>query len=442
MNTSSAPVVASQRAASVDILRGIALCGILFMNIIAFGRYEAEYMNPAAAGPLEGTNLWAWLATFVFADMKFISIFSMLFGAGLVLMGDRIEQREGATGFAGVYYRRVAWLLLFGMLHAWLLWHGDILVSYALCGFVLYPLRKLPARVLIIIGASALVIPVLIFGGLGALVTAFDNSAQIRDIIAAQNRGEVLTPEQQAMLTMSASQGEWYLTQQSMDEQRAAMTGSWLDIFWERAKINLFMQVFMIPTWSFWRCGGLMLIGMAMMKSGVFTAARSTRFYGLLVAIGLAAGLPLTLLAAWDGYRDGFTQGRFLLASFNLNYVGSIGMALAYVGVVMLLYRASILRESSLVGRSFAAMGRMAFTNYLMQTLICTTIFYGYGFGYFAAWERWQLVAMVVPAVLLVQLIYSPLWLSRFRMGPAEWLWRSLTYLRAQRMVEVAGART
>ncbi len=430
-----APVAAASRSASVDILRGFALCGILFINIIAFGRYATEYMNPTAAGPIEGANLVAWVLSAIFIDMKFISIFSMLFGAGLVLLGDRIESRDNGQGFAGIYYRRIAWLLLFGILHAWLFWYGDILVSYAICGLALYPMRKLRPVTLIIIGSALLIVPVFIFAGVGVAMHFWYTHGGVTEALAAQARGDALTPSQTSTLSMwNDALKDWAPSAEVLAAERAAYTGSWLDAFKERAVHNFFMQFFMIPTFSVWRCGGLMLVGMALMKLGVFSAQRSTAFYAKLAAIGLTLGLPLCILAALDGYRDGFTYARTMALSFNLNYLGSIGMSLAYVGIIMLLYRSAVLSEQSLIGRSFAAMGRMAFTNYLMQTLICTTVFYGYGFSQFAAWERWHLFFVFVPALLLVQLTYSPLWLSRFRMGPAEWVWRTLTYMKPQPM--------
>jgi len=430
-----ASVAPTERTASVDILRGIALCGILFMNIVAFGRYTAEYMNPAAAGPLEGANFAAWVFTSLFADMKFISIFSMLFGAGLVLLGDRITTKTGATGFAGIYYRRVLWLLLFGLLHAWLFWYGDILFAYAICGLIIYPMRNLSPRVLLIVGAAVVTVPIFIFGGLGGLMIMWYESGGVREALEAQTRGDVLSPSQLSTISQwNQSTEAWAPSTAILAGEKAAYTGTWLDALKERAGHNVFMQLFMLPLWALWRCGGLMLVGMAFMKMGVFSAARTNRFYGMCVVLGLAAGVPLTILAMWDSYQDGFTYARTLAISFNLSYIGSLGMAMAYLGIAMLLYRTKVLCETGVLGHSFAAMGRMAFTNYLMQTLICTTIFYGYGLGYFAAWERWQLVFIMVPIVLLLQLAYSPLWLRAFRMGPAEWLWRSLTYWHLQPM--------
>lgn len=438
----AAPVAPASRATSVDILRGFALCGILFINIIAFGRHPTEYMNPTAAGTLEGANLVAWILSAIFIDMKFISIFSMLFGAGLVLLGDRIETREGAQGgFAGIYYRRIAWLLLFGMLHAWLFWYGDILVSYAICGLALYPMRKLRPVTLIIIGSALLIVPVFIFGIAGAAMHFWYTHGGVAEALAAQSRGDTLTPTQTSTLTMwNDALKDWAPSAEVLAAERAAYTGSWLDAFKARAEHNVFMQVFMIPMFSIWRCGGLMLVGMAFMKLGVFSAQRATGFYIKLAAAGLTLGIPLCIVAAFDSYRDGFTYARTMAIGFNLNYLGSIGMSLGYVGIIMLLYQRAVLSEHSLIGRSFAAMGRMAFTNYLMQTLICTTIFYGYGLSQFAAWERWHLFFFFVPALLLLQLAYSPLWLSHFRMGPAEWLWRTLTYMKAQPMVNRAAS--
>lgn len=439
--SAASPVATANRSASVDILRGFALCGILFINVIAFGRYATEYMNPTAAGPIEGANLAAWILSAIFVDMKFISIFSMLFGGGLVLLGDRIESRDGTPGFAGIYYRRIAWLLLFGMLHAWLFWYGDILVSYAICGLALYPMRKLRPVTLIVIGSALLIVPVFIFAGLGVAMHFWYTHGGVAEALAAQARGDALTPSQTSTLSMwNDALQDWAPNAEVLAAERTAYTGSWFDAFKERAEHNFFMQVFMIPMFSVWRCGGLMLVGMALMKLGVFSAQRSTAFYAKLVAIGLALGLPLCIAAAWDSYLDGFTYARTMALGFNLNYVGSIGMSLAYVGGIMLLYRSRFLSEATVIGRSFAAMGRMALTNYLMQTLLCTTIFYGHGLSQFGAWERWQLVFIFVPALLLLQLVYSPLWLSRFRMGPAEWLWRTLTYMKAQPMVNRAAS--
>jgi uncharacterized protein len=174
----------------------------------------------------------------------------------------------------------------------------------------------------------------------------------------------------------------------------------------------------------FWRALGLMLIGMALMKLDVFAAARSTRFYGWMLLIGLGVGLPIVIFGAFEQIAHAFDPVYQMLAGAHYNYAGSVLVSLGYVGLVMLVVKGGAMR--GLTSR-LGAVGRMALTNYLAQTLICTSIFFGWGLGYFARVERKWLPLCVV-GVWLLQLLWSPWWLARFRFGPAEWLWRSLTY--------------
>ena len=154
--TVSGPVLQTERIDSLDVLRGFALLGILVMNIQAFAMIGAAYLNPTAYGDLTGANYWVWLLGHVLVDMKFMGMFSMMFGAGIVLMTSR---REAATGkSAGLHYRRMGWLLLFGLLHAYLLWYGDILYTYALCGMLVYLFRRRRPTTLIIIGVATVAV--------------------------------------------------------------------------------------------------------------------------------------------------------------------------------------------------------------------------------------------------------------------------------------------
>jgi len=150
------PITVTERFAALDTLRGVAVLGILIMNIYAFAMPFAAYMNPLQMGGLEWYNLGTWFATHIVADQKFMSIFSMMFGAGLVLMWQRAEAR-GAK-FGRIYYRRMFWLLVIGMLHGYLLWFGDILFYYAFVGMLLYPARKWQPRTLIIV--ACLLLPI------------------------------------------------------------------------------------------------------------------------------------------------------------------------------------------------------------------------------------------------------------------------------------------
>jgi uncharacterized protein len=198
----------------------------------------------------------------------------------------------------------------------------------------------------------------------------------------------------------------------------------------QRIPSAIALQTFILLILEGWRVCGLMLIGMALFKTGVLSAARSSRLYAGMVAIGYGVGLPLVIAGGAKNFAAGWDFDYSMFYGTQWNYWGSIFVAAGHVGVVMLVCKSGMFGG---LKRLLAAFGRMALTNYLMQTVICTTIFYGHGFGLFGSVERWQQILFVV-AIWIVQLIYSPLWLRKYRFGPAEWVWRSLTYGRRQPM--------
>ena len=391
------PVAQSARIDAIDVLRGFALLGILVMNVQAFAMPQAAYFNPTAYGDLEGANLYVWLAGRMFADQKFMTIFSMLFGAGVVLMAGR----AGALG-AGrrTHYRRMAWLAVIGLLHAHLLWAGDILFLYAVCGMLVYPLRRQPPGRLLALGAASLAVG------------------------SAWSVGSGLSLPYWPEAERAALEADlWRPAPAAIEAELAAFRGGWLDQQPVRSTGAFLFETFALITWGVWRAGGLMLVGMALFKREVFSARRSARFYAALIAVAVAAGLPLQAFGTALDFERGWSLWSFFLGQ-QFNYWPSIAVGLGYVGLVMLACRAETLRRCT---RPFAAVGRTALTNYLLQTVLCTTIFYGHGLGWFGSVDRVGQIG-VVAGVWAVQLAASPLWLRRFRFGPAEWAWRSLTY--------------
>ena len=395
------PITGGERILSLDVLRGFAVLGILVMNIQAFAMIGAAYMNPTAYGDLEGANRSVWYFSHLLADQKFWTIFSMLFGAGILVMTSRRE--AAGRGSAGVHYRRMGWLLLFGLLHAHLLWYGDILYFYALCGMVAYPLRKLPPWLLVLLGLGSICVTVVMTLLFGWALTAGH-----------------FPPESVAP--------HWAPTPELVEKELAAYRGGWLEQMRMRVPTALFFETFLLVFFVGWRTGGIVLIGMALHKLWVFSAARSRGFYTALVAIGALVGIPVIMY----GVRRNVEAGWDVMYSFYFgglyNFWASLLVALGWVGLIMLVCKTAVLQP---LARLLAAVGRMALTNYLMQTIICTTIFYGHGFGKFGYLERTEQL-LVVLAVWAVQLAISPLWLRYFRFGPFEWLWRSLTYLKLQ----------
>ncbi len=396
---STGPTTAADRIASIDVLRGFALLGILVMNIRTFTMIEAAYFNPRAAGPIEGLDHAVWWLGQLLVDTKFMSLFSMLFGAGVVLM----YERRDAAGLrsAGLHYRRMAGLLLIGLCHAYALWYGDILVTYALCGLWLFLLRKRGPVLLITLGVLFLAVG----SGLNLLF------GLTIDHWPAEAQREIHT-----MLSP---------TREMVDAELAMYRGGWLDQMEHRAPMSLFMQTYGYAMWGLWRPGGMMLMGMGLMKLGVLNGKASRGVYLGLVAAGFAVGLPLVAwgLAAYPADMRGTAEYLYLGSQYN--YWASVFVALGYVGVIMLACRGGVGRWLS----PLAAVGRTALTNYIGQTVICTMLFYGtlHNLGWFGN-VSWAAQVGVVAGVWLLQLTASTLWLKRYRMGPLEALWRWGSY--------------
>jgi len=407
------PVAEAERITSMDVLRGIAVLGILVMNIQAFAMIGAAYPNPTAYGDLNGANRWVWMLSHVLADQKFISIFSMLFGAGIVLMASKAESADSAKR---LHYRRMAWLVLFGLLHAHLLWYGDVLFTYGVCGMVVYRFRNQPPRRLVVLGVLVLAVSSAISLGTGWSMRFWPPEAM--DEFAREG---------------------WQPTAERVAREVAAYRGGWLDQMRVRSPGALLMETVLFLMFLAWKAAGMMLIGMALFKLGVFSARRSRHFYLMLIAAAILIGIPVTAYGVhrnfaveWDVRYSFFTGSQY-------NYWGSLFVALGWVGAVMLVCKSQRLAPLT---RPFAAVGRTAFSNYILQSVICTTIFYGHGLALFGSVDRVAQIAIVV-AIWAVQLVISPLWLRYFLFGPLEWLWRSLAYWTRQpmrRSVAPAGA--
>ncbi len=395
-----APVPGSDRIQAIDVLRGVAVLGILIVNIWSFAWVTAAYSNPSIApgGGLGGTDFRIWAAVKVFADTKFISIFSMLFGAGIAMMSERMDRR-GVSG-GRLHYRRQFWLLAIGLLHAYGIWHGDILVPYALCGFLLYGFRDWAPRRLLWLGGCAVAVVVLMMG-LADWSIPYWPAGERADVAA-----------------------RWAPSAAEIGAEIEAMRGGWAEQMPVRAYYAFLVETVAFAGYLLWRAGGLMLVGMALYKLGVLSGRRPASFYRRLVAWGLGLGLPLAAAGVWYNVAAGFAWEASKLGGSLFNYVGSVGVFLGYTGLVMLVVRSERLARARV---RLAAVGRMALTNYIAQSLICTLVFYGHGLGLFARLGGAACLG-IVAAIWALQLAWSPWWLARFRFGPLEWLWRTLSY--------------
>lgn len=421
-NTSqtATPVARQARIQSIDTLRGVALLGILLLNIIAFANPFAAYLDPQVDGSTQGIDLATFMSIDILFEGSMRTIFSMLFGAGLLIF---IAKPGADPDLVKTLFYRRTWLLVgFGLFNAYILvWAGDILYAYGVAGLVLYLFRNLPAKKLALYS-------LFILTGLTVIHTAshFGTKALRTEVVAIESLppGIVLTQEQESVLE------EWdqllesqFSSPELIEEELAVKKSGYVENFVATARINVFIQSVGLLANGIWDALSMMLLGMALMKWGVFDASRSLRFYSVLMLAGFGIGLPLNAWETITFVNSGFEPywSAFNRPSYD---IGRLSLALGYIGLIMLLCKSGVL---SVVRNALAAVGQLALSNYLSQSIICNFVFLGFGFGLAGELARHQ-IYYVVFAVWIFQLLFSVLWLKRYRFGPAEWLWRSLTY--------------
>ncbi len=426
-----APVTKAARVESLDILRGIAVFGILVMNITAFGLLFQAYGNPTVAGGVEGPNLLAYKIINVGFEGTMRGIFSLLFGAGIVLLTERMEQAGAGIMAAEIHFRRMLWMMLFGVIH-WtlMLWTGEILFAYSLCGLVLFSFRKLaPRRLLVIGGVLLLVAAAMSFGTAKSLTETRDKAVAAQ---TAQAAGKTLTADQtKAVEDWKKAQGHWRPTPENTAAQQSWHSGSYLNAVGGQLPGSFEFQWVGLPFFFFFDMVPFMLIGMALLKLGVLGAERSIGFYLGMVAGGYAIGLPLGYYEMNQIVGSGFDLIAAKEADVTYEF-SRLAMVIGHLGLFLAVIKAGLFKA---LQRGMAAVGTMALSNYLMQTIICTWLFYSFGpgLGLFGKLERHELY-YVVGAIWVAEFIWSVIWLKYFRFGPFEWLWRSLTYWERQPM--------
>ena len=405
------PVQQTERVQIVDILRGFALFGILFVNMTIFSRpFQSLLMAADPAAPWYD-RAGEWLIHFL-GESKFYSLFSLLFGLGLTLLMERIETRGGK--FVPLYMRRLLVLLVIGVVHAFLIWVGDILIVYAVIGFLLILFRKAKPRTLMTWAIILLTIPFLFTAGSTALVEL------ARSI-----------PEGAAQIDQTFAQVEAGYVADIKRAERVYPGGTFAEITTQRAYDYTSMGFI-----SFFALGfnvlAMFLIGVWFGKRQIFQNLETNHpFFRKLLTWGLIIGLPAnalyaTLIMPISRFQTSWSA---LLASFALT-IGAPLLSLAYVSALALLAGTPTWGKRLSM---LAPVGQMALTNYLTQSIVCTLIFYGYGLGLFGQMGMAAGIGLTI-VIYLLQIPISHWWMKRFQYGPAEWLWRSLTYLKPQPM--------
>lgn len=381
------------RIEHLDLIRGVAVLGILLMNIISFGMPVAAFANPTAYGDFSGIHQWTWALIHIFAEQKFIAMFGMLFGAGIVLMASR-EAPAGLT-HKQRHFRRLGWLALFGLAHAWLLWYGDILFTYAVAGCLAWLAIHKSVRALWTWGLILYALPALLLGlmqlGMQAPESEFANDMQ----------------------------PYWAPGADLLAQEISAVTGGFVARTSERAEIIFGLQTSQLLLFTLWTALGYMLIGMALFKQGVLQGQASQAVRMVLLALFIPGVLLVTTGVVSD-LRSDFAIETAMFGGMLWNYVGSLGMALAYIVLLACWANRGWLPR---LQHKLKQAGRMAFSLYIMQTLIGVVIFNW--IGLFAQLQRFELLLLVV-AIWIAQLAFASWYLGRFQHGPLEWLWRRL----------------
>lgn len=384
------------RVSALDTARGVAVLGILLVNIFSFALPEMVRATPLLLVDASAMDSLLWYLIHIFADTKFITMLTLVFGASLYFFGDHKNIGDSAI-VDTLQLRRSLWLLVFGTAHAYLLWDGDVLFTYAVCALIAWQWRHWSDAHLLKIGAAML----LLQGLLMFLVMT---------VLPAELTGELMT----------------YPTADDIAEEIAIYQQGWWAFTPERIQRSLEMQFSIFFTG--WSSLALMLVGIVLARRGFLTLQASEGAYRTLIALTLVPGLMLIALSLGMSIHNRFAADFIYTTGYQLHYWGSSLMGIAYLMLIMYWCR---MGGWQFLQQILADVGRMALSIYIMQSLICTWLFYGYGLGWYGQMSMSQLI-LIVLCIWLLQCVFAHGWLLRYHYGPLEWLWRGLVYQRRQ----------
>ena len=427
----AAPVAQQERITILDSLRGIAVLGILVMNITGFALPAPAYHSDLAVMNEIGTiNQKVWFVVEWGLEGTQRALFSILFGAGIILFLDRQEKRKGGLWPTDYFFRRQLWLLVFGLIHAYLLlWFWEILFPYACCGMILFAFRRLTPKALMIAAGICLL-----------LMTLRENADFFRDK-ATIHQGEIAARIDTTKNPLSTIQQEQLKAMMSFKEKSSVesrkkemekslqnVRGDYATLYKYQSERSFYMETIGFFTF-FWDILLFMFLGMAFYKNGILTGNAPVKVYWLMCLVGLFAGLILSWYRLQPLINNHFNKFDYIKnVKFEFYEISRVFRSIGFFGLIMLLHKSGWFKWLFNLMRP---VGQMAFTNYLMQSILCGIFFYGIGFGYFGQLERYQ-IYFVVAGIWIIEIVWSHIWLHYFLFGPLEWLWRSLTYWKKQ----------
>lgn len=410
----------------MDVIRGISLFGILLMNITGFGLFKA-YFDPTNNGGSTGWDLNVWWMTMMLFEGTMRGMFSILFGAGILLFTGRVIRDGGNNSVTDLFFRRLLWMVLFGVIHCYLLlWDGEILYTYGIVGMFAFSFRHLRPRHLLL-GAALILLVATAF----SVKDYFDAKGKLEKqtlVEAKKAKGQVLNAGDSAALAKwDAIVKQNKVTPAEVQAEITARSKGYWSIVKHKLPENQYMETDFLYFIGFWDTLAMMLWGMAFFKLGILSAAKSARFYWIMALTGYAIGLTVNYFET-----SHIVDSNFSILSFYRNFltynVGRVAMTCGHIAIIMLFVKSGIL---TFLRQALAAVGQMAFSNYIMHSIICNFIFLGYGLAMYGKMQRHELYYVVV-SIWVLQLTLSPIWLKYFQFGPLEWLWRSLSYWKRQ----------
>lgn len=427
------PVSESNRIAALDILRGVALLGILLMNIPEFSM--AEYSSEAYKSNPQDINFWVRAAEIIVFEGKMRALFSAIFGAGIILFTINKERTGGSATL--LFYRRMFWLIVFGLIHSHiLLWEGEILYYYGVIGMLAFLFRKMkPTYLVMAVPLVAIVeftMTTMFMQGIRAKRLAY-----VEAVAAQHNQLDLTELQNLALKEWREVEIDLIPNKEDAADHTRIMKSDYSTVATYIRKNSWDGQTKYL-VFGIWDPLALMLLGIALYKWGFLTLQWSRARYIKTIIIGYGLGFPLV---TWDFYHN-YVNFPTLEASLryiethainwmNLVYpLQRILLMMGHAALILLVVKSNVF--SALLDR-LRAVGQMAFTNYIMHTIICTLIFFGYGLNYYAEVEYYKIYYAVF-VIWIFQLAYSKPWLNSFLFGPLEWVWRSLTYWKIQPM--------
>lgn len=403
-------------------MRGIVVFGILIMNINGMGLAGA-YEDPTVSGGATGWDLTTWRTASMLFEGTMRGLFSLLFGVGMYILLERLKNKGTGINGANIYFRRITWLLVFGLIHGYLLlWDGEILYNYALMGFLVFSFRNMPPRKLILIS-----IFLILAGTLWDYVdyrgdVKFNEQVTMAQQYKSEGKGltKVLEEASEKWEKMEAEKSP-----EAIEEYNANMRKGYFSVVAFLAPRITHENELFPYRYDLWDVLSMMLLGIALYKLNILSGEKSYWLYGLIAFIGYALGLLINYYETKLVIDSNFSSLGFSKSHITYQY-GRILVSLGHIALIMIFCKLPIMNW---LKTSLAAVGKMALTNYIMHSVFAMFIFTGIGFGLFGKLHRHELM-YVVFSIWIFQLIVSPIWLKYYQFGPLEWIWRNLTYLR------------